>query len=131
MEWLTGHHNRLWIRSPDLGLGDISVIADKLVFYNQYFFVMVMIPDPFTGHLILLGLLWLHSLFFSFFDAKDERYNPEMYPIISKEKWRKGSQVLYCFSIYFYFLLKIWNIFVKCSLAVIFTSFLFSINFAI
>ncbi|MQL72081.1 hypothetical protein Taro_004429 [Colocasia esculenta] len=28
----------------------------------------------------------------SFVDVKDDRYNPKMFPTISKDKWRKGSQ---------------------------------------
>lgn len=29
----------------------------------------------------------------SFLDAKEGRYNPQMFPVIPKERWRKGSQV--------------------------------------
>lgn len=35
-------------------------------------------------------------LFFSvcsFLDTKDKRYTMKMFPVIPKEKWRKGSQV--------------------------------------
>ncbi|KAL6546799.1 hypothetical protein OROMI_022520 [Orobanche minor] len=31
----------------------------------------------------------------SFFDKKDVRYNPKMSPVIHRNKWRKGSQVIF------------------------------------
>lgn len=33
----------------------------------------------------------------SFLNKKDVRYNPKMSPVIPKQKWRKGSQVISCF----------------------------------
>ena len=42
-----------------------------------------------------------HQLFCSFLDTKDQRYTMKMFPVIPKEKWRKGSQVIFFISYYF------------------------------
>lgn len=65
--------------------------------------------SPTTFELNLSIILFL----FSFIDATEKRYNPEMSPDIPEDKWRKGSQVIFCFVVLltwirFIYLLKVW-----------------------
>jgi hypothetical protein len=50
----------------------------------------------FSSHVsVIVHVIFRSPVISSFLDLKEARYNPKMSPTIPKDKWRKGSQVLF------------------------------------
>ncbi|XP_030552983.1 glycosyltransferase BC10-like [Rhodamnia argentea] len=88
--------------SIQVAWGESSMIeAERLLFAaaledpaNQRFVLLSDSCVPLYNFSYIYNYLMASSRSFvdSFLDAKEGRYNPEMFPVIPKERWRKGSQ---------------------------------------